>query len=233
MLRSLGIPARVVEGFSGAEATEDPQQFVVRFANAHAWVEAILGGETWTTLDPTPPAGSQFASRLWRKIVDFYDRWDNRWVRNVVYFDKSDQAALWESMTGLATGNVALPAWLGKGSGYLRWLPLLAGFLMLIATLVVYRLRRKKVDLSSVYLETMDDLVSTGALSKVHAWHEESLEEIHARSPGARDSMTKFMALYLRGRFGSDKGISREALSRARRELLDDVKRDQANLSAP
>ncbi|MBI5568648.1 MAG: DUF3488 domain-containing protein [Desulfomonile tiedjei] len=231
MLRSLGIPARVVEGFSGSEPTDDPQQFVVRFANAHAWVEAVLGGDTWTTLDPTPPAGSEFAGRLWRQIVDFYDRWDNRWVRNVVYFDRSDQTLLWESVTGLVSGEVALPAWLGKNTEYLQWLVILAGFLSLTAALVAYRFRRGKTDLSSLYLKTMDDLVSKGALSKVHSWHEESLDEIGTRSPGARDSMTRFMDLYLRGRFGNDKGISREELSRARRELLESVKRDQASTS--
>jgi hypothetical protein len=184
----------------------------VRFANAHAWVEAVLAGETWITLDPTPPAGSEFAGRLWRRIVDFYDRLDNQWVRNVVYFDRSDQALLWESLTGLASGEVALPAWLGKDSGYLPWIAILAGLLMLTAALVAYRFRRGKTDLSSVYVQTMDDLVSNGALSRVHPWHEESLDEIRARSPGAGESMTRFMDLYLRGRFGNDEAILREDL---------------------
>ena len=53
MLRSVGIPARIVTGFKGGEQRSDGLLHVEkRFA--HAWVEAWLEDEKWVTLDATP-----------------------------------------------------------------------------------------------------------------------------------------------------------------------------------
>jgi len=58
MLRHLGVPARMVAGYSGGDISPDGDELVVREANAHAWVEAWLGAERgWVAFDPTPPAG--------------------------------------------------------------------------------------------------------------------------------------------------------------------------------
>jgi transglutaminase-like putative cysteine protease len=63
MARSLGIPARVVVGFTKGE--KDPNQpglFQVRGEHAHAWVELWLHGFGWVLFDPTPgraPPGAQ------------------------------------------------------------------------------------------------------------------------------------------------------------------------------
>jgi len=58
MLRHLGVPTRMVAGYSGGDISPDGDELVVRQANAHAWVEAWLGSERgWVAFDPTPPAG--------------------------------------------------------------------------------------------------------------------------------------------------------------------------------
>lgn len=59
MLRSVGVPARVVNGFKGGDWNELAQVMNVRQKHAHSWVEALVGrwpnGEpNWLTLDPTP-----------------------------------------------------------------------------------------------------------------------------------------------------------------------------------
>jgi transglutaminase-like putative cysteine protease len=68
MLRSIGIPARMVLGFNGGEWNSLGEFYLVRQLNAHAWVEAYVGPEhlpagmragdwsagAWMTLDPTP-----------------------------------------------------------------------------------------------------------------------------------------------------------------------------------
>jgi transglutaminase-like putative cysteine protease len=54
MLRSVGIPARVVNGFQRGEWNPYGRYFIVRRLDAHAWVEAQLDGRGWTTLDPSP-----------------------------------------------------------------------------------------------------------------------------------------------------------------------------------
>ncbi len=57
MLRSQGIPARLVTGFLGGEYNPFEGYYIVRDNNAHAWVEAYVAGEGWRIFDPTPPAG--------------------------------------------------------------------------------------------------------------------------------------------------------------------------------
>ena len=55
MLRMVGIPARVVSGFSPGERDEDGS-FTVRDYDAHSWVEVYFTGIGWVPFDPTPTA---------------------------------------------------------------------------------------------------------------------------------------------------------------------------------
>jgi len=54
ILRNLGVPARVVEGFLPGERSVDLSTEVIRNEDAHAWVEAYLPGVGWVPFDPTP-----------------------------------------------------------------------------------------------------------------------------------------------------------------------------------
>ncbi|MBI4820850.1 MAG: transglutaminase domain-containing protein [Deltaproteobacteria bacterium] len=53
LLRTRGVPARMVGGFLVTEQSPLGGYFLVRDSNAHAWVEAFIEG-SWRTLDPTP-----------------------------------------------------------------------------------------------------------------------------------------------------------------------------------
>ena len=44
MLRSLGVPARVVNGFQRGEWNPYGQYYIVRYYDAHSWVEAFMPG---------------------------------------------------------------------------------------------------------------------------------------------------------------------------------------------
>jgi hypothetical protein len=59
LLRSVGIPARMVNGFKGGDWNDFAQVMNVRQKHAHSWVEAYVGDDSeghplWLTLDPTP-----------------------------------------------------------------------------------------------------------------------------------------------------------------------------------
>ena len=54
MLRTLGIPARYINGFKLGEYNDVGGDFIVRASDAHSWVEAYFPGRGWITFDPTP-----------------------------------------------------------------------------------------------------------------------------------------------------------------------------------
>ena len=53
MLREVGVPARVVEGFTSGEL-DASNRYAVRELNAHAWVEVYFPSYGWIEFEPTP-----------------------------------------------------------------------------------------------------------------------------------------------------------------------------------
>ncbi len=60
MLRTVGVPSRVVTGFQSGVYNPLNKQQIVRASDAHSWVEAWIAGRGWTTFDPTPADPSRF-----------------------------------------------------------------------------------------------------------------------------------------------------------------------------
>jgi transglutaminase-like putative cysteine protease len=58
MLRYLGVPARVAEGFTSGKYDRDSGTWTVTDHDAHAWVEVWFRGYGWLPFDPTPGRGS-------------------------------------------------------------------------------------------------------------------------------------------------------------------------------
>jgi hypothetical protein len=61
MLRSVGVPARMVNGFKGGDYNDLSRTWIVRQKHAHSWVEVLVNppsdsasGARWVSLDPTP-----------------------------------------------------------------------------------------------------------------------------------------------------------------------------------
>jgi transglutaminase-like putative cysteine protease len=53
MMRSVGIPARIVGGYLGGEINPVNRTVIVHQFDAHAWTEVWLEGEGWVRVDPT------------------------------------------------------------------------------------------------------------------------------------------------------------------------------------
>lgn len=53
LMRSAGIPARVVTGYQGGELNPAGNYLIVRQLDAHAWAEVWLPGQGWARVDPT------------------------------------------------------------------------------------------------------------------------------------------------------------------------------------
>ena len=54
MARELGMPARVVVGYTSGTYDAKTQTWVVRGSNAHAWTQIYFDGYGWINFEPSP-----------------------------------------------------------------------------------------------------------------------------------------------------------------------------------
>ncbi|RUL88145.1 transglutaminase TgpA family protein [Tautonia sociabilis] len=105
LLRSQGIPSRVVNGFKGGDWNDLAQMFTIRQRHAHSWVEAYVGHTAdrdrlpiWVTLDPTPPAERRLqvaqVSRMPQSIRQVADFIRYIWVFYIAGFNSDRQEQL-------------------------------------------------------------------------------------------------------------------------------------------
>ncbi|MFN2414327.1 MAG: DUF3488 and DUF4129 domain-containing transglutaminase family protein, partial [Pyrinomonadaceae bacterium] len=98
MLRTLGVPARIVNGFQPGEYNAAADAFVVRQADAHSWVEVYFAQEdAWVAFDPTPadgrPAGTS-GTGLAGSLRRYADAFELFWIQHVVAYDRQGQRTL-------------------------------------------------------------------------------------------------------------------------------------------
>ena len=94
LVRSLGIPSRLVNGFAGGRKNELGDFVELRRSDAHTWVEVHYEDAGWVRYDPTPPdlrlraaVPPSFADHL-SDVASAIELW---WYQRVVDFDTSDQ----------------------------------------------------------------------------------------------------------------------------------------------
>ena len=96
MLRTQGIPARIVNGFRGGEFNDLTGSYLIRARDAHSWVEAYVPGYGWTTFDPTP-AGLGLTRGRWYRLQLYLDAASEFWREWVVNYDAAHQRTLEDS----------------------------------------------------------------------------------------------------------------------------------------
>lgn len=102
MLRTLRIPARVVNGFQSGEYNTAADAYIVRQADAHSWVEVYFAEtDSWVTFDPTPadgrPAGTS-GEGIAGSLRRYADALELFWIQHVVAYDRQGQRALARSI---------------------------------------------------------------------------------------------------------------------------------------
>jgi hypothetical protein len=98
MLRTIGIPSRVVNGFAGGEFNDITSQYVIRASDAHSWVEAYIPGEGWLAFDPTPGGSAQTHSD-WSRLMLYMDAMSSFWREWIVNYDLAHQLRLTQDAT--------------------------------------------------------------------------------------------------------------------------------------
>ena len=104
LLRSQGVPARIVNGYYCNEWNPMAKAFVVRQSDAHSWVEAYFENYGWMTFDPTPASGLSRRSPAtwWLAGLDhFADAMKVQWYRYVVDYDFRDQISVIRGVIGI------------------------------------------------------------------------------------------------------------------------------------
>jgi len=163
LLRSQGIPTRVVNGFHGGDYNPAGEYFIVRQRHAHSWVDVYFPDLGWRMFDPTPVGGSEGQAQL--RFTSLVQGWLDiaglRWRTLVLDYDQMDQIdALDRGFQAMASHDVigvpdlslpGLPRASGT-SGALSWglLVLLIAIAALLGVAWVRGLRRSAASLAGV-----------------------------------------------------------------------------------
>jgi hypothetical protein len=129
MLRTLGIPSRVVAGFQQGEWNPYGRYFMVRLSDAHSWVEVHVEGQGWIAFDPSPRGESP--RRAPGSLSLYLDAARMRWYRYVINWSLRDQVHLAAAVQrqpprcgsgcrGRASGRRAGP-WPSRAPWWRRW----------------------------------------------------------------------------------------------------------------
>lgn len=143
MLRTAGVPARLVSGFRGGvpEPEAGPGHFLMRNRDVHTWVEAWTPEVGWRQFDPTPPAplevfGGSLAFLTMRQWTDTLQRKANHFVFS---FNREQQSTLLSSLRRFTSPWLVM-LWTLESRGVLAWVMIvMAGA---TATLIVWVGRR-------------------------------------------------------------------------------------------
>ncbi len=150
VLRAMGVPARVVTGYQGADASAVDGYTIVRQSNAHAWAEYWQQGRGWVRADPTAAVAPERIVRsrrlvpepglvagalggmspaLLERLRDGWEAVNNRWNQWVLNYSRGQQIDLLKEIGFEAPGweelalslIVALTALSVAGAGWAWW----------------------------------------------------------------------------------------------------------------
>jgi transglutaminase-like putative cysteine protease len=243
LLRSVGIPARNVNGFLGGEWNADRRYLAVTQNDAHSWVEVWFPELGWVPFDPTPAAvraqvAGIGAATSWRWPVRFWlDGIEHQWFKWVLYYDLDKQIQVLRGVSDMFTpASVSMPRARGRVAvgPLVPWLLGAGGVLLLIWLLrgqwrspyspevrLYLALRRTYQRAGLLPANAGTPLVLAGTLRQ-------------AGAPGARPA-ERLIRLYLRARFaGEDIGAEgRQEMEDALTAVRDALKRKKIHQFVP
>ena len=211
MLRSAGIPARLVGGYRGGYYNRAGNYYLVLQKHAHVWVEAYCTGG-WMRLDPTPitplDPGTAYRAGILLRVDLLLDTINYYWEKSVISYDLNEQFALWRKLRdGIRSPTPDFGSIRKSVSGLLVYiLPLC---FILPGVILLFRLSGKPEEkLASRFVRRMEKRgygKGTG----------EGLEEFVERigDPDLRRSAARFVAEY-QDVFYRDQKFSHEQIKR-------------------
>ncbi len=223
LMRAAGVPARVVTGFHGGYRNPLGDYWVFRYADAHAWVEVLLG-DTWVRIDPTaavaperrlidPLAGGLGLGQgfgLRRSLAMFADWIALRWQRLVLDFDHLRQQHL------LRPFGIEETTW--RELAFLIALVLVLSAAIAIAV-ALWRSDRRRPDAALLAWALLERRLGRIGLGRDRAegpldW----IGRVVAELPSAAPELWRFAGWFIAARYaGGEASVERELLAAVRR----------------
>jgi hypothetical protein len=206
MLRTVGVPARVVNGFQRGEWNPYGEYLAVRLSDAHSWVEAWIDGAGWVTFDASPRNEADAGGG---RLGLYLDALRMRWYRYVVNWSLKDQVDLASSIRH--TARRWRPEWPTPSAWPRPSASLLIGVSATVALVVAWRWRRGdgmarprfgRRDVPDFYRRALRLLARRGVRPEPHETAREFCARIQAELPAWRDAAGALTSAYERVRFG-------------------------------
>jgi transglutaminase-like putative cysteine protease len=145
MCQSLGMQARVVNGFKCDEYNELGGYYIVRQSHAHSWVEVLTAGG-WKTFDPTTSRESGVADGgWWEDVKHLFDYLEFSYGNAVIAYDNDHRDNLIASFESKMTNTSFAGAdWLTKMRGWFELnvyqlsSTVIGGVMVLMVTFMVF-----------------------------------------------------------------------------------------------
>jgi len=210
MLRTQGVPTRVVSGFAPAESNPLTGRVTVRERDSHAWVEVWSDAQQrYLAYDPTPAASRRQAIGVSEPVS---------WTASVISAIKSQWRRIWQTLQN-------------RPSSLLVWMltsPIVWLLIGIVAVAMAWRRRTRPADddsnrdrvdpvLRAVYQQYLDSLQTLGVTSQPWETDDEILARVASTAgPSTAKAATEFIRWYQAARFGGarlDENLSQRARS--------------------
>ncbi len=216
LMRAAGIPARIVTGYQGGEFNAIDDYFIVRQADAHAWVEVWLKQRGWVRIDPTAAVSplrveAGIAAALpatdplpllvrqdypWLRQVRFvWDAMANDWNQWVLGYTQQRQA---QFMTRLGMSEAT---WQNMAIALL----VASGFIMLgLAGMILWRLRTAPRDpVQMAYHKFCGKLAKDGLARRPAEGPQDYALRLAQAKPQQAEPIRSISELYIALRYGT------------------------------
>ena len=244
MLRSIGIPARLVTGFLATEWNDFGGYYTVRQRDAHAWVEVYYPHSGWITMDPTP-AGALTPPSIWETFRRLGESFRLHWDRVFIRYSARDQLAVvqsireggdsardvlsqWTTAFGVAASQLMreLTTRARGANPIIFWLAAVLPGLGLACLILVIRdqwryrrkpdrpLARKQQQIVQHYKKMLEIAARRGITTTPSMTPMEFTQVVGREWTEAESTVAGLTALYCRGRF-SGSSLSSEELTQA------------------
>ncbi len=216
LMRSAGIPARVVTGYLGGKINSVGNYMIVRQSDAHAWAEVWLKDRGWVRADPTASVSPErinsgiaaavpYSDQLsmmartefeWLRTMRMsMDAMANNWNQWVLGYNPKRQVGFL-SHIGMKT-----PSWKSMAIALITG----TGILMLIlAATMLLQLRYHTYDpVQAAYLKFCDKLAKKGIPRKPYEGARDYAERLAELRPDSSQTTNAISELYIALRYGT------------------------------